>query len=243
MRDNLRRYRARRQALVQGYPKNPRGNLARRLHTLAARISGIVGSESSQLPKIARHVPDGNQTESRVQRLTRWVSNDQVTEARSFLPSAAVWLRCVALETRVRVMDGRVVGRGCVALLGGVVSTGSVLPLAWLVRQGKTGHVPEDLHMTRVAPVKPLGPKEAQVVLRGDGACDGIRFQHTLNDEHWSSVCRTGSTITGAWDGDTCRCETVGACIKPGNLVEWIDAHVTHATSGPVRLICWWAKG
>jgi hypothetical protein len=59
MSDNLRRYRAIRTALLQGYPALPKGNMARHLTTLAALISGIVGSQSAPLPKIAAHVPDG----------------------------------------------------------------------------------------------------------------------------------------------------------------------------------------
>ncbi len=46
MRDNLRRYRAIRHAVIQGYPGEPTGHVARRLTTLAALISGIVGSKS-----------------------------------------------------------------------------------------------------------------------------------------------------------------------------------------------------
>ena len=43
MSDNLRRYRAIRNALTQCYPGEPQGNVARHLITLAALISGIVG--------------------------------------------------------------------------------------------------------------------------------------------------------------------------------------------------------
>ncbi len=243
MSDNLRRYRAIRKALAQGYPKNPQGNVARHLNTLAALISGIVGSESSQLPKIASHVPDGNQTESRVKRFTRWVINDKVTEDLYFLPYAEVLLRRLALETLVLVMDGSVVGRGCVALMVGVVYKGRVLPLAWLVRQGKKGHFPEDLHIAMVEQVKQLVPEEAHVVLLGDGEFDGTGLQQTLHDYGWSYVCRTGNNITVAWDGETFRCKTVGACIKPGTLVELIDARFTQEAYGPVMLICCWAKG
>src|SRR5919201_1407370 len=45
MSDNLRRYRAIRDALIQGYPGQPTGMVARHLTTLAALISGIVGSQ------------------------------------------------------------------------------------------------------------------------------------------------------------------------------------------------------
>ena len=49
MRDNLRRYRAIRDALIQWYPGQPTGTVARHLTTLAALINGIVGSKSPQL--------------------------------------------------------------------------------------------------------------------------------------------------------------------------------------------------
>ncbi len=48
MSDNLRRYRAIRNALTQAYPTPPTGNFARHLQTLAALISGIVGSKSTR---------------------------------------------------------------------------------------------------------------------------------------------------------------------------------------------------
>ena len=70
MSDNLRRYRAIRNALAQGYPGTPTGRAARHLTTLAALISGIVGSKNTQLPPIATKVPDGTKPESRVKRFT-----------------------------------------------------------------------------------------------------------------------------------------------------------------------------
>ena len=88
MSDNLRRYRAIREALRQGYPGQPTGLVARHLTTLAALISGIVGSQSTQLPKVATHVPDGAKPESRVKRFARWVDNAHITAERSFVP---VW--------------------------------------------------------------------------------------------------------------------------------------------------------
>mgnify|MGYP001390775895 FL=1 len=66
MGDNLRRYRAIRAALTQWYPGQPTGSSARHLTTLAALISGIVGSKSTQLPSIATKIPDGARPESRV---------------------------------------------------------------------------------------------------------------------------------------------------------------------------------
>jgi hypothetical protein len=243
MSDNLRRYRAIRDALCQWYPGQPTGTVARHWTTLAALMSGIVGSKSTHLPHIATQVPDGTKPESRVKRFARWMQNDHVTEEGYFVPYAEVLLRHLALQTLVLIIDGSVVGRGCVALMMHVVYKGRVLPLAWQVRKGKKGHFPEDLHIALVKQVHNLIPLGASVVLLGDGEFDGTTLQQTLQDAHWSYVVRTGSNITVMWDGERFRCETVAACLKPGTLVELTDVRVTEAAYGPVMLLCCWAKG
>src|SRR5437764_1590380 len=169
MSDNLRRYRAIRDALTQCYPGQPSGTVARHLITLAGLISGIVASKRTQLPHIAAKVPDGTKPESRVKRFARWVDNTTVTEEVYFLPYATLLLAQLAIQTLVLILDGSVVGRGCVALMLHVVYKGRALPLAWRVCQGPKGHFPEDLHIALVELVSGLIPEGAQVVLLGDG--------------------------------------------------------------------------
>jgi hypothetical protein len=53
MSDNLRRYRAICHALKQAYPTPPTGHFARHVQTLAALISGIVGSKVLPMGSIA----------------------------------------------------------------------------------------------------------------------------------------------------------------------------------------------
>ena len=96
MSDNLRRYRAIRDALTHAYPTPPPGNCARHLQTLAALISGIVGSKSTQLPHIATKVPDGAKPESRVKRFARWIDNDYILAEEYFLPYADILLHHLA---------------------------------------------------------------------------------------------------------------------------------------------------
>jgi hypothetical protein len=243
MSDNLRQYRAIRDALTQGYPGEPTGHVARHLTTLAALISGIVASKSTQLPKVAAAVPDGTKPERRTKRFARWVRNSTVTEEVYFAPYAQLLLHHLALQTLVLIMDGSVVGRGCVALMLHVAYKGRALPLAWLVRQGKKGHFPEDLHIALVKQAATLLPPGAQVVVLGDGEFDGTTLQHTMQAYGWSYVVRTGSNITVLWDGDSFRCETVASCIKPGILVALKDARMTEAAYGPILLLCCWANG
>ncbi len=86
MRDNLRRYRAIRDALTPWYPGQPTGTVPRPLTTLAALLSGIVGSKSTPLPSVATTIPDGTTPESRVTRVTRWLANARLVEELYVLP-------------------------------------------------------------------------------------------------------------------------------------------------------------
>src|SRR5438132_4716184 len=183
MSDNLRRYRAIRDVLAPWYPIQPQGHLARPLPTLAALLSGIGASTRTPLPTIAPHVPDGTKAESRGQHCSRWLGNDHLLEEGSFLPYADLLLRHWALQTVGLGMEGCGVGRGGVALRLHVGYKGRALPLTWRVRQGPQGHCPEDLHGAVVELVSGVLPEGAQVVWRGDGACDGTRLPHTVQDE------------------------------------------------------------
>ena len=79
-------------------------------------------------------------------------------------------------------MEGRVVGRGCLALRLHVVEKGRALPLAWRVRQSPKGPCPEALHSAMVAWLTTGIPAGATVVLLGDGECDGTALQATLSE-------------------------------------------------------------
>src|SRR5437899_12214737 len=181
MSDNLRRYRAIHQALKQWYPGEPSGRLAQHLTTLAAFISGIVGSKSSQLPSIATKAPARAKPDSRVKRLSRWLDNDAILEEVYFLPYAEMLLHQLAFETVVLVMDGSSVGRGCCALMMHVIYQGRALPLAWRVRQCPKGHFPEDLHIAVVELVRTRIPEGTKGVVLGEGEVEGITRQKPIN--------------------------------------------------------------
>src|SRR5438093_12982223 len=243
MSDNLRRYRTIHQALKQGYPGEPSGRLVQHLTTLAAFISGIVGSKSSQLPSMATKVPDRAKPDSRVKRLSRWLDNDAILEEVYFLPYAELLLNQLALETLVLVIDGSGVGRGCCALMMHGIYKGRALPLTWRVRQCPKGHCPEDLHIALVELVRELIPEGTKVVCLGDGEFDGIKLQETMHEAGWWYACRTSKGNTATWDDETFHVDELGACLKPGRLVELKEVALTREAYGPVMLLCCWAQG
>ena len=243
MSDNHRRYRAIREALTQCYSGEISGRMAQHLTVLAAFISGIVGSKSSQLPSIATKVADRSKPESRVKRLSRWLDNEHIKEEVYFLPYAEMLLQCLALETLVVVMDGSGVGRGCCELIIHVIYQGRALPLAWVVRQCPKGHAPEALHIELVELVSELIPAGTKVVFLGDGEFDGIDLQDTMNDFGWFYACRTAKSTVATWEDVTFHLDLLGNSIKPGRLIELKEVQFTRDAYGPVMVLCCWAKG
>jgi len=137
MSDSIRTYRAIRNALNRLYPKEPQGNVVRRLNILAALISGIVESGRVNLPQIADKVADENKPESRIKQFYRWIANEGIDAELYFLPFVTPLPAVLAQTTLFLVMDGSVVGRGCITLMASVVYKGRALPIAWIVVKGK----------------------------------------------------------------------------------------------------------
>jgi len=81
------------------------------------------------------------------------------------------------------------------------------------------------------------------VFFRGDGECDGTALQATLNEAGWSYTCRTALSTVATWEGTTFRLDTLGACSKPGTIIELKAVSFTRDAYGPIMLLCCWAKG
>ncbi len=242
MSDNRRRYRAILKAIKELYPGEPRGNLARHLHTLAALISGIVGSKSTSLPNVANKVPDGTKKESRVKKFHRWLKNQGVSGDIYFLPFAEALLENLAdTGPLIMVVDGSDVGRNCVALLISVVFKKRSLPIAWIVVQGKKGHFPEDTHLQLVKQVHAVVPDDATVVFLGDGEFDGIGLQAAVEDYGWKYVFRTAKNTRLEVEDDQFALDELHA--EPGDRLGLHDALFTLEEYGPVLVIIQWRIG
>jgi hypothetical protein len=241
MRDNLRRYCAIKEAMRRLTGKEPQGNQARHMSTLAALISGIVGGKSMNLPEIAKKVPDTAKLESQVKRYSRWVSNERIDYETYYQPYAEAVLESLAAQVLVLVIDGSEVRRQCLALMVSVVYQGRSLPIAWMVVKGNKGHFPEDIHVDLVKQVQRLIPEGAQVVFLGDGEFDGTTLQATVDAYGWQYACRTAKNTLLNDAGEELAFEDVN--IQPGGLISLPDVLFTQDNYRPVHAIAWWRKG
>lgn len=239
MSDTHRRYRAIKRALLQTLPARRNSHHEQHLNTLAAMICGIVGAQHAQLPKLASKAPSlGAKGASRVKRFKRWVENDAITYETFFLPFAQAVLATLAQQPLVLIMDGSVVGRGCVTLMVSVVYGRRALPLAWIVVKGAKGHFPQTSHCALVGQIQPHVPADATVIFLGDGEFDGTDLQATLASYGWQYVCRTAGNIL-IWCGDA-HISFSALGVQPDQIVLVADGQVTQARYGPVLAVAVW---
>ncbi len=240
MSDSRRTYRAIKRAILQLYPSQPQGHLARHLMTMVGLVSGIVLSKSCQLPKIASHVPGEVHPDSRTKQFSRWLNNEAITFDLYFLPFIALLLtKLAAIRPLVLVMDGSAVARGCVTLMVSVLYGGRALPLAWLVIAGAKGHFPAETHVTLLREVKAHLPADATVVLLGDGEFDSPALQTEATSYGWGYVCRTAKNILISADGETWL-SLADLGVTQGRRVFRKGVLFTKQAYGPVMVIAQW---
>jgi hypothetical protein len=240
MSDNLKRYRAIRDAIMQLYPTVPTGNQARHLTTLAALIRGMVGSRQTQLPALASKWPEHPKRARRIKRFRRWLTNPRVTPELYFLPFASALIQRLAHGPLVLVIDGSPIARGCITLVVSLVYQGRALPIAWVVTPGRKGHFSEETHRQLVQQVHASMPPEATVIFLGDGEFDGPGLQAVLTSVGWSYVCRTAKNTQLRSAGEWLTLADV--YLRPGQAGGLPDVQLTGHAYGPVLVIAWWAR-
>ncbi len=248
MSDNLKRYCAILVALKQLYPSEPRGNLARHLATLAALVSGIIGSKKTHLPAIASNAPDKSKRESRVKRFARFLQNPHVTPENFFVPYAQALVESLPAGPLVLVMDGSQIGRDCMALMLSVLfqqgNQKRALPLCWQVVKAKKGHFSQEQHRQLLAQAQALIPPEREVIFLGDGEFDGCDLLADITKAGWHFVCRTAKNVLLAeadWPDETFSLSQMD--LQPGDSVELTDVLFTAQGFGPVLVGGLWEPG
>ena len=225
------------------YPSELKGNLSRNMNTLAAMITGIIIGKETQLPQIATNVPESIKLPSTEKRFKRLIINEKVTEEIYFLPFIQSMLNKLGLEEMILAIDGSLVGRGCICLMINLIYKHRALPLAFIVVEGKKGHLPEDTHIELVKKLRPLIPEPIKrVILLGDGEFDGTMLQQTVSDFGWKYVFRTSSNITIYADDEPFQIDTLSAVLPKGHYKHLRNCTITRKKYGPVTAIAWWGE-
>ncbi len=240
MADNVSRYRSILKSLKHLYFEEPKGNLARHLTTMAAMISGIIGSRSCQLPAIASKTADSRKVDSRIRRFARWIQNDNVDYETYFLPYVQALLACLSHRLLTIVVDGSTVGRNCISLVAGVVYHQRALPICWITRRGRKGHLPETMHLELVNQLAQLIPEGTPVVFLGDGEFDGAQLIKTIKSYHWLFVLRTSKNRRLIEHGESFSLNQLDVGNAPQFRLP--DIHLAEDHELLLDAVIWWEK-
>ena len=170
-------------------------------------LYGIIRSGQSSLSRLGSEMPGATDTESRVKQAKRWLDSKYSDYESFFLPHIVPLLQGVAKHGPLLIaIDGSEVGKGCMALMVSVVWGKRSLPICWLVRKGKKGHMSEELHLEVLQQLAAILPKDSQAVLLGDGEFDGRELQAFCERQGWKYALRTAksNTITTDEGGNFC---------------------------------------
>jgi len=209
--------------------------------TLAMMITGIVLSRNAQLAVMSEEVPSAAKDQSIEMRMRRWVKHDDIDVDVAYMPFAQQILMSLADSHLVLAMDGSQVGRGCMVLMVGVVYRSRLLPLAWVVYQGKKGHTTAARHIEVLKKVLPLLPEDADVVLLGDAEYDTTEMLAWVQAAtSWAFVMRTASNLLihygAAWG-------PIGeVTVTHGRLRILPDIGFTQHAALPANLVVWWGQ-
>lgn len=233
--------------MMKVYGKHLQGNPLRRINTLIYMVSGILSNASVQLPEMASGVHRSVKSESTIKQFKRFLMNQFTDYERCYLPFIRPLLEQMAQQGElVFAIDGSSGGKGCMVLMVSLVYRKRAIPIVWLCKKAKKGHLPEAMHVELLEGLMRLVPTDCRKVLLGDGEFDGIALQKLLNDHGWQYVLRTRKDLLviehteNYRSGDTFQPKMVGT--GPAEHFLIADVEVTQQAYGPVNLLVWHSK-
>ncbi len=232
-------YKSIKKALISAYG-NPQGNSLRRVNTLIAMICGAIKTSESYLHSLGSELPQDIDSESRVKNVKRWLTNKCTDYDVSFLPFIEPILESHILQNKEMVfaIDGSEAGKDCTVLMISLTVGSRAIPICWLVKKCKKGHLPAKMHLEVFTILHKLLKGYKNVVVLGDGEFDNGNVITACSDWEWRFVFRTAKN-TKIYDGQE---EYPINSLEPQGNEKFMIAHdvaYTKDRHGPVNAIVW----
>ena len=209
--------------------------------TLAMMIAGIVIGKKAQLNAMGSELPLKQKDSSIVERMRRFVKNDNIDITAYYMPFASLILEALSNVPLVLAMDGSQVGRGCMVLMLGVIYKKRAIPICWIVYKGKKGHTTAKRHIELLELARPLIPEDTEVILLGDGEYDNVEMLKWIEENtNWKFVVRTAKNITICIADQKKQIEHLD--VNKGEKKSVSGIGFTSEGYGRLLAIAWWDK-
>jgi len=139
------------------------------------------------------------------------------------------------------IIDGSIVGKGCMCLMFSAVYKGRAIPLIWKVEKKKKGHFKEVEHVNLLVKLKSVVPQGVKVTVLGDGEFDGTKWQKKIQFYSWQYVLRTAkNTLLENRDGEQYSPNQVA--IEKGKSLFIEGLYFGREKYGAVNMLFWHGK-
>lgn len=212
------------------------------MNTLICMICGILSNNSVQLPEIASGVNKHVKSESKIKQFKRFIMSKYTDQESFYLPFILPLLEKLSGSGElVFAIDGSTAGKECMVLMVSVIYKKRAIPIVWIARKGKKGHLPESLHCQLIEKLIDIVPENSRKTLLGDGEFDGNSLQELLKRHGWSYVLRTRKDMLAkeGYNDDFCL-KSLGT--GRGDYFFVPDILITQQQYGPVNLLVWHDK-
>lgn len=203
-------------------------------------ICGTIKTSKSYLYSLGSQLPQEIDSESRVKNVKRWLTNKYTDYEVSFLPFIEPILESYISQNKEMVfaIDGTEAGQGCTVLMISLTIGKRGIPICWLVKKCKKGHLAAKMHLEVFTILRQLLQGYQNVVVLGDGEFDNGEVITACSDWKWHFVFRTAKN-TKIYDGE--EEYPIKYLEPPGNEKFWIvhDVAYTKNHYGPVNAIVW----
>lgn len=208
-------------ALLSLHGKGLQGYALTRVKQLTGLVCGMIDKKSCHLHALGSGLPQDINHASREIAAKRFVENQHTDYKVHYLPYLSVLLQSIIGKISkkaaqnatnhglVFVIDGSQIGSKHVGLMLCLVYEKRCIPICWVVKEGKKGHFPTEMHLELVRKaaeiLQPIfnnstefGKNEHRpampITLLGDGEFDSADLQQLCRKElKWNYVFRTAS--------------------------------------------------
>lgn len=179
------------------------GHALDRTNSLTWQLCGMIKTGKSYLHSLGSEFPQDINLESRVKNVKRWLQSTYTDWDITYLPCIAPILGCFIAQGKQMVfaIDGSEAGSGCTALMISLTIGKRAIPICWLIRKCKKGHLPAKMHLELFTQLHQLLKGYENVVILGDGEFDNHSVIEACEAWNWHFVFRTAKN-TSIFDGE-----------------------------------------
>ena len=224
-----------------------KGQAARRLIVFAMMIVGMIRAGHASLGKMSDKSPKygRTQTQSRIQRYSRWIKQEANEAEVLYFPYIKLILAGLSKFELLFSIDASALGKHGAVLMISVVYKQRALPVLWLVREGNKGVFSEADHLKLLGKLRSLLAELALCVdypllvnVLGDGEFDGVKVQAYCREQDWFYVFRASQNANCyAQDSDVFKPRDLA---EQGRLISIPELAYTQARHAHVHLLVVW---